>query len=340
MRPAGAVADLQRMAATAGRVRALGRIAAVLASAAVAASVSGSAQAATYAWGISKSISGAGDSAFTLAPGASRIVDFRLLVVNTTATFGPSDGSESATVTDEVSCPAGFACTRVGAASFPMTVNISGGSFRTIFDAIQVTNVSALCGKAAALVNTATVTPNGGTRAPETRTQTATITTPGCVPMPTIAGPGNITVNATSYAGARVTYTVTATGGMPSCRNGSGALVSSGSQFPIGTTTVTCSVTNTAGTASMSFLVTVRGAPEQLADLIALGLPRSLAVKLEHAQAHLQAGQLTIACNIMRAFQREARAQAGHQLGIAQAASVVAAAARISAVAGCSRPRG
>ena len=327
------------MAAKAGRVRGLGRIAAVLASAAVAAAFCGAADAQTYAWGISKSISGAGDSAFTLAPGDARIVDYRLLVVNTTATFGASDGSESATVTDEVACPAGFTCTRVSAASFPMTVNISGGSFRTIFDAILVTNVSAACGTTASLVNTATVTPNGGPRAPEIRTQTSTITTPACIPMPTITGPGNITVNATSASGARVTFTVSATGGTPICRNGSGALVSSGSQFPIGSTTITCSVTNTAGTVSMSFLITVRGAPDQLGELIALGLPRSLAVKLEQAQAHLQAGQLSTACNVLRAFQREARAQAGHQLGIAQAASVAAAAARISAVAGCSRRR-
>jgi hypothetical protein len=328
------------MASKAGRVRAPGRIAAVLASVTVAASISGSARAATYAWGISKSISGGGDSAFTLAPGASRIVDYRLLVVNTTATFGPSDGSESATITDTVTCPAGFTCTRVGAASFPMIVNISGGSFRTIFDAIQVTNASAACGSAASLVNTATVTPNGGPRAPETRTTTATITTPACVPMPTISGPGNITVNATSPAGARVTYTVTATGGMPTCRTGAGTLVSSGSQFPIGTTTVTCSVTNSVGTVSMGFVVTVRGATQQLSDLIVLGLPNSLRVKLEHALAHLQAGQLTTACNVLRAFQREARAQAGHQLAAAQAASVAAAAARISSVAGCSRSRG
>ena len=90
----------------------------------------------------------------------------------------------------------------------------------------------------------------------------------------------------------------------------------------------------------MSFVVTVRGAPAQLSELLALGLPQSLAVKLEHALAHLQAGQLTPACNVLRAFQREARAQAGHQLAVAQAASVITAAGRISTVAGCSRPRG
>jgi hypothetical protein len=90
----------------------------------------------------------------------------------------------------------------------------------------------------------------------------------------------------------------------------------------------------------MSFVVTVRGGPEQLTDLVALGLPQSLKVKLEHALAHLQAGRLVIACNVLRAFQREARAQAGHQLPAAQAGPVLIAVGRISTVAGCSRPPG
>ena len=319
------------MAATLGRTAA-----AVLSAAAV---LCGTARADTYAWGISKTITGAGDSAFTLAPGASRIVDYNLLVVNTTAVFGATDGSESATVTDVFACPAVFTCSRAGGASFPLTVDVSAGRFRNIPDAILVTNTSAPCGTTAMLVNTATITPNGGTRAPEVRTRTATITTPACVPSPTISGPGDLTVNATSYAGARVKFTLTATGGLPICRNSAGARFGSGSQFPIGTTTVTCTVTNSTGSASTTFTVTVRGAPEQLGDLIALGLPRSLAVKLEHALGHMRAGELTQACNVMRAFQREARAQAGRQISLAQAMTVISAASRISSIAGCSRLR-
>jgi hypothetical protein len=153
--------------------------------------------------------------------------------------------------------------------------------------------------------------------------------------VPTIKGPGDITANATSPAGARVWFTITATGGTPVCRTGDGTVVVSGAVFPIGRTTVTCTVTNSAGTASTSFVVTVRGASEQLADLLALGLPRSLQVKLEHALAHLQAGEVVTACNVLRAFQREARAQAGRQLPSSQAGPVLAAVGRIRTVAGC-----
>jgi hypothetical protein len=327
------------MAAKTGRPRAFGRIAAVLASLAVAAALGGSAHATTYAWGISKSVSDAGDRSFALALGASRIVDYRLLVVTAISGFGPADGSETATLTDVLTCPAGFTCTRIGATSFPMTVNVGNGMSRTIPYSVLVTNVSASCGTTASLLNTATVTPNGGTRPAETRTQTVTISTPACVPLPTIEGPGDITVNATSPAGARVTFTVTATGGIPICRTATGTLVASGSLFPIGTTTVTCTVTNSVGTASTSFVVRVRGAYEQLSDLLALGLPQSLKVKLEHALRQMQAGQLRTACNVLRAFQREAKVQAGHQLPASQAGSVIAAAGRIWTVAGCSRLR-
>jgi hypothetical protein len=51
---------------------------------------------------------------------------------------------------------------------------------------------------------------------------------------------------------------VTATGGTPVCENGDGDIVASGDTFPIGATTVTCMVTNDAGSASTSFVVTVR----------------------------------------------------------------------------------
>jgi len=45
----------------------------------------------------------------------------------------------------------------------------------------------------------------------------------------------------------------------------------------------------TACSASTSFVVTVRGVPAQLDDILALGLPHSLEVKLEHAAGLLGA---------------------------------------------------
>jgi hypothetical protein len=241
-----------------------------------------------------------GDASFTLAQGQSHTVDYNLLVVNALASGDPADGSETATVTDDIACPAGLTCTRVG-------------------------------------TNSATVTPNGGTRSPETDTTDATITLPACpeIEPPTITGPGDITVDATSDAGAPVSFTVTATGGTPVCENSDGEVVASGDTFPIGATKVTCTVTNDAGSATTEFVVTVRGLPAQLDDLLGAGLPHSLEVKLANAGDLLAGGDVATACNVLGAFQQEARVQTGHQLAPALAAQVVPAVQRIGELAGC-----
>jgi hypothetical protein len=311
------------------------RVAAKLAPAAVVFALCSSAQAATYAWGITKSID-PGDASFALAQGQSHTVDYNLLVVNALASGDPADGSETATVTDEIACPAGFTCTRTGATSFPLTVAAADGSFENISDSILVTNDGA-CGDPVTLTNTATVTPDGGTRAPESDTTDATISLPPCpeAEPPTITGPGDITVDATSAAGAPVTFTVTATGGTPACENGDSETVASGDTFPIGATTVTCTVTNDAGSASTSFVVTVRDLPAQLDALLGLGLPHSLEVKLAHAGDLLAAGDTATACNVLVAFQQEGQSQTGHQLAPAVAARVLPAVQRIGEVAGC-----
>jgi hypothetical protein len=311
------------------------RVAVKLAPAAVVFALCTSAQAATYAWGITKSID-PGDASFALAQGESHTVDYNLLVVNALASGDPEDGSETATVTDEIACPTGFTCTRVGATTFPLAVAAADGTFRNIGDSILVTNDSA-CGDPVTLTNTATVTPNGGSRPAEIDTTDATISLPACpaTEPPTIAGPGDITVDATSASGAPVSFTVTATGGTPICENGDGDVVASGDTFPIGATTVTCTVTNDAGSASTSFVVTVRGLPGQLDELLGLGLPHSLQVKLEHAASLLAAGDVATACNVLGAFQQEGRVQAGHQLAPALAAVALPAVQRIGELAGC-----
>jgi hypothetical protein len=310
------------------------RVVAKLAPAAAALALCSSAQAATYAWGITKSIDAA-DASFSLAQGESHTVDYNLLVVNALASGDPADGSETATVSDSIACPASFTCTRVGTTTFPLKVAVADGSFRNIGDSIRITNDSA-CGDPVTLTNSATVTPNGGSRPGETDTTDATISLPACPEIePTITGPGDITVDATSSAGAAVSFTVTATGGTPECKNADGDVVASGDIFPIGATTVTCSVTNEAGSVSTSFLVTVRGIPAQLDDLLALGLPHSLEVKLEHAGELLDEGAVAMACNLFAAFQQEARMQTGHQLAPALAELAVPAVQRIGELAGC-----
>ncbi|MBV8518046.1 MAG: HYR domain-containing protein [Acidobacteria bacterium] len=69
---------------------------------------------------------------------------------------------------------------------------------------------------------------------------------------PVLNLPGNITAEATSPSGAVVNYTVTATAdGVVACTP------PSGSTFALGTTTVNCTATNSAGSTSGSFTVTV-----------------------------------------------------------------------------------
>jgi hypothetical protein len=311
------------------------RVAAKLAPAAVVFALCSSAQAATYAWGVTKSIDPS-DASFALAQGESHTVDYNLLVVNALASGNPENGSETATVTDEIACPAGFTCARTGTTSFPLTVAAADGSFKNISDSFLVTNNSA-CGRPVTLTNTATVTPNGGAGLAESDTTDATISLPPCSEEepPTISGPGDITVDATSAEGAPVSFAVTATGGTPSCENGDGEAVASGDIFPIGATTVTCVVTNGAGSASTSFVITVRDLPAQLDDLLGLGLPHSLEVKLAHAGDLLAAGDIATACNVLNAFQQEARSQTGHQLAPTLAAQVLPAVQRIGELAGC-----
>lgn len=89
---------------------------------------------------------------------------------------------------------------------------------------------------------------------------------------PVLTLPSTITMNAPSPAGAVVSYHVTAT----DPDNSPDQLTiqcapSSGSTFPIGTTTVNCTASDPAGnTATSSFQIVVKSAAEQISDLITL----------------------------------------------------------------------
>jgi hypothetical protein len=97
----------------------------------------------------------------------------------------------------------------------------------------------------------------------ETQTQTVIVKD---ITAPTITCPGNINVIATSAAGAVVNYTTPVTA--DNCSVVSSVRTTgleSGLTFPIGTTTVTYTVTDIAGlTATCSFDVTVAGLPPQI----------------------------------------------------------------------------
>jgi hypothetical protein len=117
--------------------------------------------------------------------------------------------------------------------------------------------------------------------------------------------------------------------------------------YPIGTTTVTCTATDVAGnTATASFDVIVKGAPQQIDDVIATvdalnarsGIVNSLDAKLQAIQSALgavNAGDNPNACNKLDAFSNEVRAQAGHGLSSTDADRLIADAQRINAVIGC-----
>ena len=93
--------------------------------------------------------------------------------------------------------------------------------------------------------------------------------------------PSGIAVDATSYAGAAVTYSVSASDSVdgaiaPTCSPASGA------RFPVGTTTVRCAATDAHGNkASGQFAVTVRGPGQPGGDRTppVLSVPRDLVVE-------------------------------------------------------------
>lgn len=161
---------------------------------------------------------------------------------------------------------------------------------------------------------------------------------------PALDLPGTISVPATSAAGAAVEYDVSAdddTDPAPSIA----CAPSSGSTFAIGDTTVTCTATDAAGNeASGSFTVHVSGAGEQIDDLqrllvvigdIPQSLRQSLNAKLIDAEAALAGSDTADACDDLKAFVAQARAQSGRKLTTDLAAVLIERAGRVRQVLGC-----
>jgi streptogramin lyase len=156
---------------------------------------------------------------------------------------------------------------------------------------------------------------------------------------PTISVPAPITADATSPSGAVVTYPVSATDPDDAVAS-LNCVPASGSTFPIGTTTVNCSATDTNGnTSTASFTVHVKGAAEQLADLLTavtgVGPGTSLADKVSQARTYLTANDVPDACATLSGFIKEVTAQSGITIMTSQAATLIATAQRIEAVLGC-----
>lgn len=158
---------------------------------------------------------------------------------------------------------------------------------------------------------------------------------------PDLTLPSDITINATSPAGAQVLYAATAVdlvdGVVPvTCFPPSGTI------FLIGSTTVNCSASDSHGnTATGSFNVHIKGAGEQVSDLLHvveggnLGTGTSLSDKLQAVLVYIAAGDKADACGTLAAFIHQVQAQSGSQIPAGTADQLIAAAQRIRAVLGC-----
>jgi hypothetical protein len=159
---------------------------------------------------------------------------------------------------------------------------------------------------------------------------------------PVLIVPASVVANATSPSGAAVSFSVTVSDAL----DPSPVVIcspSSGSIFPIGNTSTTCTATDRAGnTSSGSFVVTVKGAADQVTALLTLvtslnlnTLGDSLTSKLQNIQSKLSSGQTNAVCGQLTAFINEVTAQSGQGLTAAQANQLIAAANQILAVIGC-----
>jgi hypothetical protein len=165
---------------------------------------------------------------------------------------------------------------------------------------------------------------------------------------PTFA-PANVTVNATSPAGATVPAP-SATDNLDP--NPTVNCTPPGTLFPIGDTTVNCTATDAAGNSTPgSFTVHVQGAGDQLAALLTavtgVGPGHALADKVKNIQQHVAKGQMKDACKDLDSFIKQVNDMAKGkkpddmakgkkpQITAAQAASFIAQANSIKATLGC-----
>lgn len=160
---------------------------------------------------------------------------------------------------------------------------------------------------------------------------------------PSLTCPAPMVVKATSPLGAVVSYAPAAS---DNCSVSTTTCAPpSGSVFAIGDTTPTCmAVDPSSNQTSCSFKVHVKGAAEQIGDLITLvngldvssgGVKKALLAKLDAALASIQASNGNAACGSMQAFIDLVNAQRNKALSATDADALIAAATQIRAVIGC-----
>jgi Tol biopolymer transport system component len=160
---------------------------------------------------------------------------------------------------------------------------------------------------------------------------------------PVLTVPANVTVSATSPAGAIVTFTATATDDGPASPTVT-CTPPSGSTFAAGSTTVNCTATDAAGNSTPgSFTVTVLSASTQIGDLIdktrtylgLTALPPALKTQLQGAVDALVAGHKPAACLALQLYVALVRAAPVTTLNATQKADLIADATRIRNAIGC-----
>jgi hypothetical protein len=163
---------------------------------------------------------------------------------------------------------------------------------------------------------------------------------------PVLAVPGPVAVDATSPAGATVSYSVSAIDAVDPSPH-IACSPASGTTFAVGVTAVSCTATDASGNSSGGFFaVTVRGAQTQLGDLFAGVIGATtltptqkafLTLQLRRALENIDLANSTerrIVCNALRAFSRFVGALSGNGIEPALAAEWRADAARIRSVIG------
>lgn len=180
---------------------------------------------------------------------------------------------------------------------------------------------------------TCTASDSHGNLASATFLVTVVDTTP-----PVLSLPAPITVDATSLSGAVVTFTASAVDLVDGMRTVTCA-PGSGSTFPEGTTTVSCTASDLHANFSYgSFAVTVQAAPEivstLIADVVALGFNQSSNL-LRNVLESVDRDNITAACNQLGAFINQVMAQAGRALTVAEAATLIESAENARGAIGC-----
>lgn len=160
---------------------------------------------------------------------------------------------------------------------------------------------------------------------------------------PVVAALSDVVLDATSRSGAIVEFSPSATDNVLVtelvCTSASGSV------FPAGKTTVTCTARDAAGNdASVSFVVHVRGAAEQIVALLervsglnlSNGNANPMLNQLRHALEGLEsAGLSSTSCKKLDDFIKMLNARKGSTLSTAEAAAILADVRRILNVLGC-----